>query len=87
MTSTRTRLDPQTRMCSPASGSRCHDFGCKRRPAAVLLHTAETDAALIDMASNLGVACVQLPAPGVLRESVRSVWDLGKSTFSAQLSL
>ena len=48
------------------------------RPAAVLLHTAETDAALIDVADDLGVACMQLPAPAVLRQSVRSVWDLGK---------
>ena len=46
---------------------------------AVLLHTAETDAVLIDTAVDLGVACLQLPAPAVLRQSVRSVWDLGKS--------
>ncbi|KAL3155453.1 hypothetical protein ABBQ38_011009 [Trebouxia sp. C0009 RCD-2024] len=45
------------------------------RPAAVLLHTAETDAAILDLADHLGVGCEQLPAPGVLRKSVRSVWD------------
>ena len=49
------------------------------RPAAVLLHTAETEAALIDVADDLGVACLQLQAPVVLRQSVRSVWDLGKA--------
>ena len=41
------------------------------RPAAILLHTAETDAVLIGL---------QLPAPAVLRQSVRSLWDLGKSS-------
>lgn len=52
------------------------------RPAAVLLHTAETDAAILDLADHLGVGCEQLPAPGVLRKSVRSVWDSGKPTSS-----
>ena len=56
------------------------------RPAAVLLHTAETEAALIDVADGLGVACLQLQAPAVLRQSVRSVWDLGKERiFCPQL--
>lgn len=57
------------------------------RPAAVLLHTAETDAVLIDTAGDLGVACLQLPAPAVLRQSVRSVWDLGRSSLRPQLFL
>ena len=43
------------------------------RPAAILLHTAETDAVLIDIADDLGVACLQLPAPAVFRQSVRSL--------------
>lgn len=61
--------------------------GAGYRPAAVLLHTAETDGAFIDIADNLGVACLQLPAPAVLRGSVRSVWDLGELPFRPQGSL
>ncbi|KAL3155918.1 hypothetical protein ABBQ32_012915 [Trebouxia sp. C0010 RCD-2024] len=56
------------------------------RPAAVLLHTAETDAVLIDTAGDLGVACLQLPAPAVLRQSVRSVWDLALKAYCAKLT-
>ena len=57
------------------------------RPAAILLHTAEIDAVLIDTADDLGVACLQLPAPAVLRQSVRSVWDSGRSNLRPQLFL
>lgn len=49
-------------------------------PAAVLLHTADTDGSLLGLADELGVACQELPSSGVLRESVRPFWDL-VSTF------
>ncbi|KAL3138627.1 hypothetical protein ABBQ32_006389 [Trebouxia sp. C0010 RCD-2024] len=38
------------------------------RPAAVFLHTAETDAAIMGLAGKLAVACQQLPALGVTEE-------------------
>ena len=52
------------------------------RPAVILLYTAETDVTLLRVADNLGVATLQLPAPGILRESVRSVWESSTSAHA-----
>lgn len=47
--------------------------GC--RPAAILLHTPEADAALLRAADELGVVCREVPPLKALRESLRSFWD------------
>lgn len=52
---------------------RCIKARC--RPAAILLHTPEADAALLRAADELGVACVEVPPLKALRESLRSFWD------------
>ena len=49
--------------------------GC--RPAAILLHTPEADAALLRAADELGVACREVPPLKALRESLWSLWDSG----------
>lgn len=47
------------------------------RPAALLLHTPEADAALLRAADEHGVTCKKVPPLRTLRESFRSFWDSG----------
>ncbi len=50
------------------------------RPAAVLLHTPETDAVLLKAADDLGIDCKELPPLRALRESFWSFWESGKQS-------
>ena len=46
------------------------------RPAAIVLHTPQSDVAVLRAADELGLACIVVPPLKALRESIRSFYDL-----------